>query len=98
MLPMLSFLVRLTGLEPARRETLDPKSNASTNSATGADAIDVSFSFAAAKLLLFIEITKFFGHYSLSVAWMMAPSGYVDVLPIGPVSKKQHFSREKCMS
>ncbi len=29
-------LVRLTGLEPARRETLDPKSNASTNSATGA--------------------------------------------------------------
>ena len=29
--------VRLTGLEPARRETLDPKSSASTNSATGAD-------------------------------------------------------------
>ena len=28
--------MRLTGLEPARRETLDPKSNASTNSATGA--------------------------------------------------------------
>ena len=28
--------VRLTGLEPARRETLDPKSSASTNSATGA--------------------------------------------------------------
>ena len=28
--------VRLTGLEPARLETLDPKSNASTNSATGA--------------------------------------------------------------
>ena len=38
MLPMLSFLVRLTGLEPARRETLDPKSNASTNSATGANS------------------------------------------------------------
>lgn len=31
-----TFFVRLTGLEPARRETLDPKSNASTNSATGA--------------------------------------------------------------
>ena len=31
-------LVRLTGLEPARRETLDPKSNASTNSATGAQS------------------------------------------------------------
>ena len=30
------FIVRLTGLEPARRETLDPKSSASTNSATGA--------------------------------------------------------------
>ena len=30
------FSVRLTGLEPARRETPDPKSDASTNSATGA--------------------------------------------------------------
>ena len=30
------FFVRLTGLEPARRETPDPKSDASTNSATGA--------------------------------------------------------------
>ena len=30
------FTVRLTGLEPARRETPDPKSGASTNSATGA--------------------------------------------------------------
>ena len=28
--------VRLTGLEPARRETPDPKSGASTNSATSA--------------------------------------------------------------
>ena len=28
--------VRLTGLEPALREKLDPKSSASTNSATGA--------------------------------------------------------------
>ena len=28
--------VRLTGIEPARRKTLDPKSSASTNSATGA--------------------------------------------------------------
>ena len=32
------LLVRLTGLEPARREILDPKSSASTNSATGASA------------------------------------------------------------
>jgi hypothetical protein len=29
-------LVRLTGLEPALREQLDPKSSASTNSATSA--------------------------------------------------------------
>ena len=29
-------IVRLTGLEPAHREILDPKSSASTNSATGA--------------------------------------------------------------
>ena len=33
---ILYFCVRLTGLEPARRETLDPKSSASTNFATGA--------------------------------------------------------------
>lgn len=32
-----SFSVRLIGLEPTRRGTLDPKSSASTNSATGAD-------------------------------------------------------------
>ena len=35
-MPTRIIVVRLTGLEPARRETLDPKSNASTNSATGA--------------------------------------------------------------
>ncbi len=29
-------MVRLTGIEPARRKTLDPKSSASANSATGA--------------------------------------------------------------
>ena len=29
-------MVRLKGLEPSRRETLDPKSSASTNSATSA--------------------------------------------------------------
>ena len=31
------FVVRLIGLEPTRRETLDPKSSASTNFATGAN-------------------------------------------------------------
>ena len=35
-LHILPSFVRLTGLEPARRKTLDPKSSASTNSATGA--------------------------------------------------------------
>ena len=35
--------MRLTGLEPARRETLDPKSSASTNSATGAFATTILF-------------------------------------------------------
>ena len=34
---MPTFSVRLTGLEPAHREILDPKSSASTNSATGAN-------------------------------------------------------------
>ena len=33
---MLFCTVRLTGLEPAQREPPDPKSGASTNSATGA--------------------------------------------------------------
>ena len=32
----LPLFVRLTGLEPAHRKTLDPKSSASTNFATGA--------------------------------------------------------------
>ena len=45
--------VRLTGLEPARRKTPDPKSGASTNSATGA------LPFAGAKVRLFSESTKF---------------------------------------
>ena len=53
-------LVRLTGLEPARRETLDPKSSASTNSATGATPFGVFALFVAAKVILFIEIAKLF--------------------------------------
>ena len=31
-----SFLVQMTGIEPARRKALDPKSSASANSATSA--------------------------------------------------------------
>lgn len=49
---MPTFWVRLTGLEPARRETLDPKSSASTNSATGADA--------GAKVRISEQIAKLF--------------------------------------
>ena len=49
---LLILSVRLTGLEPARRETLDPKSSASTNSATGAKT--------GAKVQRFAEIAKLF--------------------------------------
>ena len=41
--------VRLTGIEPALREELDPKSSASANSATGANA--------DAKLMIFFVMT-----------------------------------------
>ena len=36
---ILSIFVRLIGLEPTRRETPDPKSGASTNSATSASRV-----------------------------------------------------------
>ena len=42
--------VRLTGLEPARRGTLDPKSSASTNSATGASFVTFSGVFLSKRL------------------------------------------------
>ena len=42
--------VRLIGLEPTRRKTLDPKSSASTNSATGA--------FATAKVIKLLQMAK----------------------------------------
>ena len=48
---LLNDLVRLTGLEPAHREIPDPKSGASTNSATGANV--------RAKVRLFVQSTKF---------------------------------------
>ena len=44
------FFVSTLGLEPARRETLDPKSSASTNSATGA-----FFRNAGAKIRIIID-------------------------------------------
>ena len=57
----LVFLVRLTGLEPAHRETLDPKSNASTNFATGAAFFSFlrnRFSNSAAKVQISEQNTK----------------------------------------
>ena len=61
--------VRLTGLEPARRETLDPKSSASTNSATGAD-----FYFAGAKVMLFFHSAKSFRANSINVSCPLTKS------------------------
>ena len=54
--------MRLTGLEPALREKPDPKSGASTNSATGASKAFCGLLafFAGAKVLLFRETTKLF--------------------------------------
>jgi hypothetical protein len=49
------YKVRPTGLEPAQRELLDPKSSASTNSATGA--------YAGAKIRDFWQSTKFFRYF-----------------------------------
>ena len=64
--------MRLTGLEPARRETLDPKSSASTNSATGADSTKsipdkeaTEVDLAAAKLAKNYELTKSFRAFSM---------------------------------
>lgn len=50
-----SFVVRPGGLEPPRRKTLDPKSSAATNYATGA--------FTDAKLTNFPFRSKFFGAF-----------------------------------
>ena len=58
----LGFLkVRLKGLEPSRRKTLDPKSSASANSATSA-----VFTNAGAKLLIIPLSCKFFPIFLLS--------------------------------
>ena len=47
-----SPFVRMTGLEPTRRKTLDPKSSAATNYATSA--------FAIAKVVLYWAFSKCF--------------------------------------
>lgn len=52
-----TLFVRLTGLEPAHRKTPDPKSGASTNSATSALFISF-FVNAGAKLQNIIHSTK----------------------------------------
>ncbi len=51
-LPALEKSVHLKGLEPSRRETPDPKSGASTNSATGA------FKFGVANLQSLLQTAK----------------------------------------
>ena len=57
MLPIVLCVVsvRLTGLEPARRETPDPKSDASTNSATGARALAAQRLLAVALLVFAVQ-------------------------------------------
>ena len=54
-------LVRPTGIEPALREELDPKSSASANSATGAKkgGKPCFLRFAGAKLIIFRETKKY---------------------------------------
>ena len=56
------FFVRLTGLEPARRETPDPKSGASTNSATGACRRIVLVN-AGAKIIILFHLAIIFLHF-----------------------------------
>ena len=55
------IVVRLTGLEPAHREILDPKSSASTNSATSAK--QALSSFAGAKVHKSSDMTKLLSYY-----------------------------------
>ena len=70
-----SLFVRLTGLEPARRETLDPKSSASTNSATGAFFFNflagfwfIFGSYADAKVHNYFYFTKSLRANSINVS------------------------------
>ena len=60
-----TLFVRLTGLEPAHRKTLDPKSSASTNFATDATIVMVKikylytiFIFSVAKVIKFFDFLQ----------------------------------------
>ena len=66
--------VRLTGLEPARRETPDPKSDASTNSATG--AFLMLFIKSGAKVQRIFHSAKSFRANSISVSRPLTKSSF----------------------
>ena len=61
-----AVVVRLKGLEPSRRKTLDPKSSASANSATSACSHPQrGITLRSAKVIVIYEMCKFFLLYSL---------------------------------
>ena len=59
-------MVRKTGLEPARRKTLDPKSSASANSATSAFGTRVECEIYYITIKCFLS-TLFFNFYDLNI-------------------------------
>ena len=73
-----SFLVRLIGLEPTRPEPPDPKSGASTNSATSAFC-RCFFVNAGAKLQIFLYSTKSLRANSIKVSFPRAKSSSLSV-------------------
>ena len=83
------FFVRLTGLEPARRETLDPKSSASTNSATGAKP--------AAKVIHFAEMAKLFPKF-VGVKWRFSNSPLASDSASVPSGLRVRSGRTGCQS
>ena len=71
-------VVRLIGLEPTRPEPPDPKSGASTNSATSAFC-RCFFVNAGAKLQIFLYSTKSLRANSIKVSFPRAKSSSVSV-------------------
>ncbi len=68
--------VRLIGLEPTRRKTLDPKSSASTNFATGAITTNKqNFNFAFAKVIIYFNFAKLLHKYFLKSVKVFTKSG-----------------------
>ncbi len=61
--------MRLIGLEPTRRKTLDPKSSASTNFATGAITTNKqNFNFASAKVIIYFNFAKLLHKYFFEIS------------------------------